>query len=191
MAKLTDKQKRFVDEYLIDLNGKQAAIRAGYKEKTAEQQASRLLSNVKVQAAIKKRMEEREKRTKITQDRVLQELAKIGFADIKDFLRFGTEKTLVGYDEEDGEMVPVYDYKQVVEVKPSEQVDGTLISEVSISAKGVFSFKMHDKMKALDMMGKHLGMFKDRIEHSGEGGGAINVIMQVPTIQDEDEWDKT
>lgn len=191
MAKLTDKQKRFVDEYLIDLNGKQAAIRAGYKEKTAEQQASRLLSNVKVQAAIKKRMEEREKRTEITQDRVLQELAKIGFADIKDFLRFGTEKTLVGYDEEDGEMVPVYDYKQVVEVKPSEQVDGTLISEVSISAKGVFSFKMHDKMKALDMMGKHLGMFKDRIEHSGEGGGAINVIMQVPTIQDEDEWDKT
>lgn len=191
MAKLTDKQKRFVDEYLIDLNGKQAAIRAGYKEKTAEQQASRLLSNVKVQAAIKKRMEEREKRTKITQDRVLQELAKIGFADIKDFLRFGTEKTLVGYDEEDGDMVPVYDYKQVIEVKPSEQVDGTLISEVSISAKGVFSFKMHDKMKALDMMGKHLGMFKDRIEHSGEGGGAINVIMQVPTIQDEDEWDKT
>lgn len=80
--KLTERQKRFVDEYVVDLNATQAAIRAGYSEKTAEQAASRLLSFVKIQNYIQERMKERQKRTEITQDMIIDELKKIGFADI-------------------------------------------------------------------------------------------------------------
>lgn len=68
---LTPKQKRFVGEYLIDLNATQAAIRAGYSQKTANEQGARLLANASVQAAIGKATEQREKRTQITQDYVL------------------------------------------------------------------------------------------------------------------------
>ena len=79
-------QKRFVQEYLIDLNATQAAIRAGYSKKTAQEQASRLLSKVKVQADIQKAMKRRSERTGITQDRVLEELALIAFSDISELL---------------------------------------------------------------------------------------------------------
>ena len=77
MAKLTEKQRRFVDEYLIDLNATQAAIRAGYSAKTANEQGARLLANVSIQQAISEKMAERSKRTGVNQDRVVQELAKI------------------------------------------------------------------------------------------------------------------
>ncbi len=75
--KPTSRQARFVDEYLIDLNATQAAIRAGYSRKTAQEQGSRLLSNVMVAAAIEKAMAERSQRTEITQDQVLKDLARI------------------------------------------------------------------------------------------------------------------
>ena len=68
-GKLTEKQQRFVDEYLIDLNATQAAIRAGYSVKTADQQGSRMLANVKVQQAIAEHMAERSRRTGVNQDR--------------------------------------------------------------------------------------------------------------------------
>lgn len=81
MAKLTAKQKKFVEEYLIDLNATQAAIRAGYSPNTAQEQSSRLLSNVMVKNEIDKAMAERSRRTGINQDRVLRELAKIAFVN--------------------------------------------------------------------------------------------------------------
>lgn len=84
MAKLTEKQQRFVEEYLIDLNGTQAAIRAGYSARTANEQASRLLANVSVQQAVSERMAERSKRTGVSQDRVILELAKIAFLKMTD-----------------------------------------------------------------------------------------------------------
>lgn len=83
---LSAKQARFVEEYLLDLNATQAAIRAGYSAKTAKQQGARLLTHVDVQAAIAAAKAARSQRTEITQDRVLAELAKIGFADIRKVL---------------------------------------------------------------------------------------------------------
>jgi phage terminase small subunit len=161
MAELTAKQKRFIAEYLIDLNATQAAIRAGYSAKTAKSIGQRLLTYVDIQAELQKAMAKREKRTEITQDRVLKELAKLGFADIKDFLAFRTEKTVTEHDKETGE--PVIDYAHVVELKDSDQVDGSLISEVQLK-NGELKFKLHDKVKALEMCGRHLGMFKDKSE---------------------------
>ena len=88
MAKLTAKQQRFVEEYLIDLNATQAAIRAGYSPKTANEQGARLLANASVQEAIAKAMAERSRRTGISQDRVIQELARIAFVNPKNIIDF-------------------------------------------------------------------------------------------------------
>src|SRR5688572_19699107 len=85
---LTPKQQLFVSEYLVDLNGKQAAIRAGYSPKTAEVQASRLLSLAKVKAAVSAAQGERSERTEITQDMVLQELWAIAMADPNEIVQY-------------------------------------------------------------------------------------------------------
>lgn len=165
--KLSPMRQRFVAEYLKDLNATQAAIRAGYSERSAYVQGPRLLGEPEVKAAIDAAIERRNKRLKIDQDKVIHELAKVALADIKDYLSYRTEKTQVGVDEEGN---PVFDYRPVIELVPSENVDGTIIQEVSLSQKGVFSFKLADKMKALELLGRHLGMFTDNVNLSGEVG---------------------
>lgn len=160
------KQRRFVDEYLIDLNATQAAIRAGYSGKTAQEQASRLLSNVMVQDELSKRIAEREKRTEITQDAVLRELAKIGFADIRKAVKWGDGIAVL--DEDSGDMVAV----NGVALVGSEHIDddtAASISEISQTAQGI-KIKMHDKRAALVDIGRHLGMFKDKVDMTLQGG---------------------
>ena len=179
MAKLTNKQKAFIEEYMIDLNATQAAIRAGYKEKAAYMTGAENLRKPQIQEELQRRMREREIRTEITQDKVLKELAKIGFADIKDYLSFRTAKTVVARDKETGE--PIIDYAQIIEVVDSSEVDGSMIQEVSLSSKGVFSFKLHDKMSALDKIGKHLGMFIDKVESTN-----VNLNKDVSDMSDEE-----
>lgn len=152
---LTPKQERFVQEYLIDLNATQAAIRAGYSAKTAEQQGPRLLGNVGVAEAIKAAQDARAKRTNITQDRVLQEYARIAFSNMKDFAEFGEGgvalKNLADMDDDAA--------RCVAEVSESTTKDG-----------GSVRFKLHDKKGALDSLARHLGMFTDKTEHSGHLG---------------------
>ncbi|ULT55405.1 terminase small subunit [Neobacillus drentensis] len=159
-VKLTAKQQAFIKEYLIDLNSTQAAIRAGYSEATAKEIGYENLTKPHIAEAIQKAMDERSKRTEITQDRVLQELAKVGFADIKDYLSFETSLTTVGYNDK-GERI--IDYAHVVTLKDSETVDGAVISEVSLK-DGALKFKLHDKMKALNDIGRHLGLFNDKLD---------------------------
>jgi phage terminase small subunit len=165
-VKLTAKQKKFADEYLIDLNATQAAIRAGYSVKTANEQGARLLAKVSVQAYIQLRMKDRSRRTEITQDRVLQELAAIGFAKAVDVARVvrrqGTEPILDAEGNETG--VRSYEY-QTVEIVDTDQVpDDTQIAIASIKRdKYGIEVKMHDKVKALELMGKHLGIFQENI----------------------------
>jgi phage terminase small subunit len=88
MAELTPKQLRFVDEYLVDLNATQAAIRAGYSANTAQEQGARLLSNVIVSAAVAERMNERAERTEITQDMVLRRWWQIATADPRKLIEY-------------------------------------------------------------------------------------------------------
>ena len=173
---LTPKQSRFVDEYLIDLNATQAAIRAGYSAKTAESAASRLLRNVKVQEAISSRMKDREKRTEITQDMVLHELAKIGFADIRKAVKWGEGISV--QNPESGEM----EVSNGISLIGSEQIDddtAAAISEVSQTIQGL-KIKMHDKKGALVDIGRHLGMFPNKTELTGKDGGPLQV--EAPTL---------
>ena len=145
MAKLTAKQQRFCDEYLIDLNATQAAIRAGYSPRTAEQAASRLLTIVKVSDEIAREMAERSKRTGINQDRVVKELAKLAFVNIADVVDLENATVRISATDEDLACI------QSVKIKPSEF--GT---EREI--------KLYDKKASLELLGRHLGMFKDKLE---------------------------
>src|SRR5919197_2742959 len=82
-SELTPKQARFCAEYLIDLNATQAAIRAGYSPRTANEQGARLLAHVSIAAAISQAKQAQAERTGITADRVLQEIARLAFVDIR------------------------------------------------------------------------------------------------------------
>lgn len=159
-SELTIKVKEFCKQYLIDLNGKQAAIRAGYSEKTAEVQASRLLSNVNVQNFIKELMNAREKRTEITQDKVLTELAKIGFFDIRKLL------------DEKGNPIPLHELDDqtaasIAGLDMLEEYDGTGKDRIFVGY--VKKYKLADKRAALVDIGKHLGMFIERKEIGAAG----------------------
>ncbi|MCF2569529.1 terminase small subunit [Mediterraneibacter glycyrrhizinilyticus] len=148
MAKLRDKQQRFVDEYLIDLNATQAAIRAGYSVKTANEQGSRLLANVSVQTAIAEKMAERSRRTGVNQDRVVLELAKIAFVKLTDIIdEKGKIKDTA--TEDDLACLEGYKYKY-------SDTDGGYSVEREV--------KLSSKMKALELLGKHLGMWNDKVD---------------------------
>lgn len=155
---MTKKQERFVEEYLIDLNATQAAIRAGYSPKTANEQASRMLANVSIQAEISRAMAERSKRTGINQDRILQELARIGFAKLTDIVDPDTGR--IRYDATDDDLACI----QSIKVKPGEF--GT---EREV--------KSCDKKAALELLGKHLGMFRDNMHLTVETSEKLDDIL--------------
>lgn len=174
--RITAKQRRFVEEYLVDLNATQAAIRAGYSQKTARQIGEENLSKPYIAALVKVRMGAREKRTEISQDRVLNELAKIGFADIRKAIRWGDGIAVrVAAEEgtpegEDGVIV-VND----VALIGSENLDddtAAAIAEISQSARGL-KVKLHDKRAALVDIGRHLGMFPSKVELTGKDGAPL------------------
>lgn len=166
---LTDKQKRFCEEYLIDLNATQAAIRAGYSSKTAEQTASRLLRNVKVQEYISKRQKELSRSTEITQERVIKELALIAFSNNADYAHVVEKKMQV---EAGGALVDVLDKDgkpvmyRTVEPVLTEELTEEQKRALAVIKKGRdgLEVKSCDKVKALELLGKHLGIFTDKIE---------------------------
>lgn len=166
---LTDKQKRFCEEYLIDLNATQAAIRAGYSSKTAEQTASRLLRNVKVQEYIAKRQKELSRSTEITQERVIKELALIAFSNNADYAHVVEKKlqveaggTLVDVMDKDGNPVMYRTVEPVLTEELTEEQKRALA--VIKKGRDGLEVKSCDKVKALELLGKHLGIFTDKIE---------------------------
>ena len=178
-TELTPKQRAFLREYLLDLNATQAAIRAGYSDATAYSQGQRLLKHVEVAKAIEGAMSARAKRTDITADRVLQELAKIGFSDIRKAVK-SQSGLITEEDNPDGGDIAVIKtvVTNTVQMVASDEIDddtAACISEVSQNATGGIKIKLHDKRAALVDIGKHLGMFKERVEHTGKDGGPIEV----------------
>lgn len=146
---MTKKQKRFCEEYLIDLNATQAAIRAGYSPNTAKSIGCENLTKPDIRAHIDRAMAERSRRTGVNADRVIQELAKIAFVNATDVIDPKTATIKENALPEDMAAI------QSVKVKTFGE-DG-LEREI----------KMADKLKALEMLGRHLGMFKDKLELSG------------------------
>lgn len=164
LPKLSPRQQIFSDEYLIDLNITQAAIRAGFSPKTAAQQGSRLLKSVKVRTYVDIKMAERSRRTGITQDRVLQELARVGFVNVADLVDPDTAQVRDGATKDDLAVI------QGVKVKRSWTEGGSSVER---------EIKVADKNKALELMGRHLGMFNDKLD--------VNASQKVVIVDDIDD----
>jgi len=167
----------FVKEYLIDLNATQAALRAGYSPKTAKQTGTENLSKPIIQAEIQKHMNERVERVEITADRILQELGDIAFNDVNNVVYVDTREYVSGWkvvqkETEDQPEIkePLYSTAQMVVVKDLSQL--TPLQRKSIASikqgKEGIEIKFHDKIKAAELLGKHMKMFADKVEHSGE-----------------------
>ena len=163
----TPKQSAFVGEYLIDLNATQAAIRAGYSVKTAKEQATRLLSNVHVAAAIASAKFERSRRTNITADRVLQELARVAFFDIAKAFN------------PDGGLLPSrpdgrgHAQSALVGIELSEIRDGDGVVVGTLK-----KVKIADKLVALDQLARHLGLLNDKLTLKGDAENPLLVLLQ-------------
>jgi phage terminase small subunit len=175
---LTPKQERFVEEYLIDLNATQAAIRAGYSEDSAKSIGCENLTKPNVQDAIAEARAKISARIGVTQERVISELAKIGFANMQNYMRTTS----------DGD--PYLDFSALTEeqtaalseVTVDDYVDGR--GEDARKVKRV-KFKLHDKRAALVDLGRHLGIFHDNLRLAGKDGGPIE-HREVSALSDDE-----
>ncbi|GIQ63615.1 terminase small subunit [Paenibacillus cisolokensis] len=164
--KLTAKQQRFADEYLIDLNATQAAIRAGYSPKSAEVQGSRLLSNAKVRAYIGERMAEHSRRTGVNQERIIRELARIAFLDPTQLVNMDTAELL--------DAATADDRAAIASVKVK-----SMSGDVEMIEREV---RFADKIKALELLGKRFGMWLDRQQVDIQG--AVQIVDDIPKGSD-------
>jgi len=158
---LSDKQRRFVEEYMVDLNATQAAIRAGYSLNTAHSIGSENLTKPEIQKAIQEKQKELSEATNISAKRILEEYAKIAFSDVREL--FTPDNNL-------------YDIRQL------DDSTAGAISSVEIDALNVQGMqvgetkkvKMYNKLTALEALGKHLGIFeKDNKQKAAEGAVTI------------------
>ena len=143
---LTRKMERFAQEYVTDLNGTQAAIRAGYSPKTAKSKASDLLKDPRVQAAVEARLQELAERAKMTQEQVFQELVKVAKADMSTFAEWGPGGVVL---------------KDSKGLRPEDTAAVAEISQTVTEAGGTKRIRLHDKLKALEMLSRYFGMFND------------------------------
>ncbi|WP_347994712.1 terminase small subunit [uncultured Eubacterium sp.] len=173
---MTDKQIIFANEYLIDLNGTRA-----YKEayphvkndNTAAAAATRLMNVPDVKEYIEKRIKDRLERIEVTQDDVIQELAAVGFANVPEYAKVVTKPIMI--QTENGDYVPALDsegnqmYCQAVEITETKELTRRQIKAISGIKQGKNGIELstYDKVKALELLGKHLGIFKDKVEVSG------------------------
>lgn len=163
-VELNVKQLCFVREYLVDLNATQAAIRAGYSARTAQEQGARLLSNVMVKAALAEAMKAREQRTQVDADYVLRRMVEIDQMDVLDIMT------------DEMSLKPVSQWPRVwrqylsgFDLADMFEGAGDDREMVGIMKK----IKWPDKVRNLELLGKHLGMFKEKVEVTGKNGGAI------------------
>lgn len=188
--RLTEKQKRFCDEYLIDLNATRAYKAAGYSvrsDNAAGVEGHKLLRNPKIDSYLKQKMKEREKRTEITQDKVLEELAKIGFANAADYAKVVEKEYIEKVTDDDGNVIgqETKTYK-AVEIEPTDRLDTdkqAAIAGIKEGRNGI-EVKLNDKVKALELIGRHLGMFTEKVEHSGAIGSEVNIVIDGETYGD-------
>ena len=146
---LTPKQKRFIDEYLIDLNATKAAIRAGYSKQTACFIGYENLTKPQIKDAIREAQGYLSRRTEVTQERVIAELAAIAFSNIGDVISWGPDGVSV---------------KRADELSPEILSAIADVSKSSSREGGMLRVRLYDKLKALELLGRHLGLFTEKVE---------------------------
>ncbi len=164
---LSPMQAAFVDEFLIDMNGTKAAIRAGYSERSAHVEASKLLTRPKIIRALANARKDLQRRTLITQERVLQEYAKLAFLDPRNF------------------------YDKSGQLKKVPDLDGdTAAALAGMNVKSIYGaegnlegylqkIRFSDKKGALDSIARHLGMFVEKHQFVGKDGEPVSFKVVV------------
>lgn len=178
MANLTDRQRIFCSEYLVDLNATQAAIRAGFSPKYANRGGCRLMGIPQVKAEIQKLMKMREAKVQITAEEVLAQLVTIARANAADFAEIAVKEGL----DKAGNPIEI----RQVEIKPTCDLDQTkqaALAGIKQSTSGV-EIKLYDKLKALELLMRHMGMLREKTENSG------NVEITVELAGEIKKWAK-
>ena len=158
---MTDKQKRFCEEYLVDLNATQAAIRAGYKPDNAGSIGSENLQKPEIRARVDQMLADRSVRTGVNADRVIRELAKVAFVKATDVINVDEATVKNSASEDDKACI------QSVKVKVVNGDFSSIEREI----------KLCDKVRALELLGKHLGIFEDNI--NVDVNGAVKIIDDI------------
>jgi phage terminase small subunit len=171
MTDLSPKQRAFVAEYLIDFNATRAATQAGYSERTAESQASRLLRNVKIKAAVEKAIDERNARTRVTADRVVKELARVAFSDMRNFAEWGPD----GVSLKSSDVLSTDDSAAVTEISESPSEHGSTLK-----------FKLAHKDSALKLLAQHTGLLDGQRDMSELLGSFMAGVETGTAMQTED-----
>lgn len=173
-TKLTPRQQRFVDEYLIDRNATQAAIRAGYNPKNASKLGYNNIQKPVVQQAIHTAIQKQQKRTEITQDRVLQEYARLAFFDPRKLFRAdGSPKPIEALDDDTAAALTSIDVREEYEGSGEERVF------VGYTKK----YRLANKMGALNSLAKHMGLFDAK--HNGEEKETDNGVILMPEVKED------
>ena len=177
MKDLTDKQKLFAHEYLIDLNATKAAIRAGYSKKTADKIGSQLLGKTRVKKAVDLAIKKRSQKLEITADQVLQEIAKSAFSNILDYVTVAKDGAAY---------VDLTKLTREQAAAISEITVDTFIDKTDVIDRDVkrIRLKLNDKTKSLDQLGKHLKLFTDKVE---VGGSLLETLVDMASRPVEDE----
>ncbi len=174
-GKLTAKQAAFVREYLVDLNASAAARRAGYSLKTADRMGHENLKKPEIAAAVQAAMDERAKRTNITADRVLHELSLLAFSNMLDFMQVTPDgDAFIDLSQLTREQAAALTEVQVEDFMDGRGDDAREVRRVKV--------KVSDKKSALELLGKHLSLFTDRVDvtSKGEKVGVVAINVYVP-----------
>lgn len=181
--KMTNAQKRFCDEYLIDLNATRA-YKVAYrckKDETASVNGSKLLRNTKVQEYISQKQKEIQKRTEITQDKVIKELANIAFSNGTDFVQIVERQYEENIYDDDGNCIGTKPKKyKCLELTATDELteeQKSAIAGIKQTTNGI-EIKTNDKVKALELLGKHLGIFNDKLELSQDKPFEVNISIK-------------
>ena len=176
---ITDRMQKFVDEYLVDFNGTKAAERSGYSADSAQEIASQLLARPDIRELVAEGQKEIMERTQTFQDNAVAELKIVGFSNLADFLTV-----------KDGGIVEQKPFNELTKeqtkcikkikqtVRSSHSADGTILHQTA-----VIEIELHDKLKALELLGRHLGMFNDTLRL--EGALPLTISFEVaPPVAD-------
>lgn len=178
MADLNHRQRQFALEYCVDGNATQAAIRAGYSERSAASQGERLLRNDEIQALIAEERRRLEYRTGVTAERVRLEFARVGFSDLRDFAQWGGEHWGVMWTDSDNLTDDAAACIQEITETVRELEEG--------GTSSTKKFKLYDKLSALKELAKIMGLYpKD-----GLGGVQVNVNVDARQRSTQEEFER-
>ena len=163
---MTPKQRRFVEEYLVDLNARQAALRAGYSDRSAHSYGCQLLRRSEIKAAIEAGLAVRSRRTRINGDQVLTELGRIAFADLRDVVEWGPEGVIL---------------KSSNSLTPDAARAVAEVIDTRTRSGGSLRVKLFDKRAALEALARHLGMTTGVGAEGGHNLPPLRVIIQEAT----------